>query len=29
VKFEVSSSDVDANSIYYGFISPVDAYDEI
>jgi hypothetical protein len=28
-KFELSSSDVDPNTIYYGFISPVNDYDEI
>jgi hypothetical protein len=27
VKFNISSSDVDANTVYYGFILPIDSYD--
>jgi hypothetical protein len=27
VKFNILSSDVDANTIYYGFILPIDSYD--
>ena len=27
IKFNISSSDVDANTIYYGFILPIDSYD--
>ena len=29
VKFEIASNEVDANTAYYGFISPVDSFDEV
>jgi hypothetical protein len=29
IKFDISSADVDANSVYYGFILPVDTYDQV
>ena len=29
IKFDISSADVDSNSVYYGFILPVDSYDQV
>ena len=29
VKFELSAGDVDENTVYYGFITPIDSFDEV
>jgi hypothetical protein len=29
VTFDIPSGDLDANTVYYGFVTPIDMYDEI